>query len=88
MIMRDNSLLFFDMLENISWNELRSQIKSLHDAQITGWLTDEITEFWLDFTFRGYRFTINNPMGEFWFFAEDAKCPQEVLDVIINQFTI
>jgi hypothetical protein len=33
----------------------------------------------MDFSFRGYNFAVNNQMGNYWFFAEDPACPEEIL---------
>ena len=86
MIMNDGSLFFFDMPASISWDELHARIESLDDAQITNFFSDLIVGFWLDFTFRGHQFSVNNPMGEYWFFVEDATCSPEILNVVVEQF--
>ena len=88
MIMNDGSFLFFDMPASISWDELRARIENLDGARITNVISDLIVELWLDFTFCGHQFSVNNPMGEYWFFVEDAKCPRAILDIVINQLKL
>ena len=38
----------------------------------------------MNFSFRGYNFSVNNQMGEYWFFSENAECPETVLDKIVE----
>ena len=42
----------------------------------TGFLCDEVTEAWVDFTYKGEAFTINDQFGEYWFFATNPRCPE------------
>jgi hypothetical protein len=51
---------------------------------LSDYLTDDVTEMWLDFSFRDQRFTVNNQFGEFWFFAADPACPDDVLRAIVE----
>jgi len=39
----------------------------------------DFTELWMDFSFRGYDFSINTQMGDYWFLAENPDCPEEIL---------
>jgi hypothetical protein len=69
----------------ISWKALYKYIGKLEGVKKTGFLTDYIaTEVWMNFTFRGYNFHINNQMQEYWFFVENADCPDEILDEIVS----
>jgi hypothetical protein len=77
--MHDGSRQFASLPENRSWWALRDHLTRLPGASVTGFLTDGVTEAWIDFTFRGYSFTINNQLGEYWFFVEEADCPDAVL---------
>jgi hypothetical protein len=43
-------------------------------------------ESWLDFWYRGHRFTVNNQFGEYWFFVKNPACPTEVLDRVASHF--
>ena len=48
--------------------------------------TDGITEAWIDFTCAGYEFTINDQFGEYWFFVNDATCPDNILRRVESHF--
>ena len=61
-------------------------MSKLESAQLTGFITDGVTETWIDFTFGGHRFTINDQMGNYWFFVEDPSCPDEVLMKVAKHF--
>jgi hypothetical protein len=41
---------------------------------------------WLEFTFRENRFFVNNKFGDYQFYVEDAKCPDEILLEIADHF--
>ena len=58
----------------------------MEGALVTGYLTDGITEMWLDFSFQGHSFTVNNQCGEFWFFVEDPCASSELLAAVTNHF--
>jgi hypothetical protein len=77
--MRDGSRQFLALPESVPWNLLRDHVAELKGGKVTGYLTDQITEVWIDFTFRGQKFTINNQFGEYWFFVKNPDCPAEIL---------
>ncbi|MBK7708568.1 MAG: hypothetical protein IPJ30_23110 [Acidobacteria bacterium] len=41
---------------------------------------------WLDFDYRGHRFSVNNQFGDYWFFVRDPKCPDEILLEVCAHF--
>jgi hypothetical protein len=47
---------------------------------------DGVTEAWIDFTFQGHKFTINDQVGEYWLFVDDADCPDATLHSIVEHF--
>lgn len=49
-------------------------------------LTDDVTETWIDFDYRGHRFSINDQLGSWWFFVEDPACPDPILDAVVTHF--
>ncbi|MDI1314401.1 hypothetical protein [Prosthecobacter sp.] len=69
--MADGSRLFATTQESISWAELRRHLEQLHGVEILQFMTDGVVEGWLDFSYLGHQFSVNDPMGEFWFFVED-----------------
>ncbi|MCB9853914.1 MAG: hypothetical protein H6819_12510 [Phycisphaerales bacterium] len=68
------------------WYNVRDHVASLEGAQLTGFLTDEVTEAWIDFEYRGHAFTINNQLDEYWFFVKDSACPDEILHEVADHF--
>jgi hypothetical protein len=49
----------------------RKFIADLPGAAVTDFITDGVTEAWIDFTLEGEHFTVNNQLGEFWFFVRN-----------------
>ena len=82
--MNDGSRHFGDMPESLSWDELRQHIARLEGAEVTAFVTDNITEGWLDFSYCGYSFSINDQLGAYWFFVDNPKCPDEILDTVLS----
>ena len=82
MTMNDGSRHFAALPESKSWYELRDCIAALPGAQVTDFITDRVVEAWIDFTYRGHRFSAKNQFGEFWFFVQDPACREEILDEV------
>ncbi|NJM91268.1 MAG: hypothetical protein HC863_03210, partial [Myxococcales bacterium] len=73
--------------ESRSWGRVRDHAASLSGATVTGFLTDGIVEAWIDFTIEGEHFTINNQLGEYWFFVSNAKANDALLHRVVEHFT-
>lgn len=73
-------------VESPQWYALRDHVALLAGAELRGFVTDDVTEAWIDFSFRGATFSINNQLGEWWFFAEDPACPEPVLHEVLDHF--
>src|SRR5689334_1566748 len=84
--MNDGSRHFAAIPEVVSFDVMRNQARSLEGAVETGFVTDEVTEMWLDFKYCGNRFSINNQLGDYWFFVEDSKCPEPILVDVLQHF--
>lgn len=84
----DGSRQFLALPESISWERLRTYLGALPGAEITGYLTDHVTEVWIDFRYRGHRFSVNNPCGEYWFFVQDPDCPPAVLEIVAQHCAV
>jgi hypothetical protein len=84
--MHDGSRNFCNLPEAVFFDELRRHASKLTTAKITGFLTDSVTEVWLDFNFRGQKFSINNQYGDYWFFVEDPECPDNILIEVMEHF--
>lgn len=85
-IMHDGSRHFGDLPERASWYQMRDHIAKLSGAQPTGFITDHITEAWIDFSFSGHEFSINSQFNEYWFFVKDPDCPENLLQQVLNHF--
>lgn len=83
MIMNDGSRHFGALPQTVLWYELRDHIKKLAGATVTGFITDDVTEAWIDFTYRGQQFSVNDQYGEYWFFVADPQCPDELLTAVL-----
>lgn len=84
--MKDGSRNFADLPETAFFDELRVHAATLSGAVETGFATDWVTEVWLDLEYRGHRFSINNQMGEYWFFVNEPDCPDDILADIVRHF--
>jgi hypothetical protein len=85
-ILPDGSRNFADLPEFYPWESLREHLKTLYGSCETGYVSDGVTEFWLDFNFYQNKFSINNQLGEFWFIVNDPNCPDEILIKVIEHF--
>ena len=83
-IANDGSRQFGELPQPVLWYEMRDHIENLVGAEITDFLTDHVTEAWIDFTYCGYRFTVNDQWGDYWFFVDDPSCPDEILKTILS----
>ena len=83
-VMKDGSRPFGDLAQTVLWHELRDHIERFDGAEVTGFITDEITEAWIDFSYCGYHFSVNDQFGDYWFFVEDPKCPDEILEAVLS----
>jgi hypothetical protein len=84
--MNDGSRHFVDMPEVVFFDDFADHVEELDGAEITEFITDGVIEMWLDFDFRGHKFSVNNEFGDYWFFVEDPNCPDEILFEVIDHF--
>ena len=82
--MNDGSRKFAELPQTRLWRDLHDHLLALRGAVVTGILTDDVTEAWIDFTYRGHTFTINNQFGDYWFFVNDVTCPDEILAEVVR----
>ncbi|MGA7732977.1 MAG: hypothetical protein WCD37_17095 [Chloroflexia bacterium] len=83
MIMHDGTRHFGDLPQTVSWYDLRDHIAQIAGAEITGFVTDDILEAWIDFDYKGYHFSVNDQYGEYWFFVDDPACPDDILNEVL-----
>ncbi len=81
--MSDGSRQFAKLPQAIPFQQLRDHLASLPGAHITEFLTDDVTEAWIDFDYAGHRFTVNNQFGDCWFFVQDPACPDSVMRAVV-----
>lgn len=84
--MSDGSRHFVDMPEVVFFDEFADHVEELEGAEITEFLTDGVVDMWLDFEFSGHKFSVTTQLGDYWFFVEDASCPDEILIEVIDHF--
>jgi hypothetical protein len=83
-IAHDHSRQFVNLPESVDWEVLRGHLEKMPDAIVTDYVSDGVTEMWLDFTYKKNKFSVNNQFGEYWFFSQNPACPEEILIEIVE----
>jgi hypothetical protein len=83
-IMNDGGRHFGDLPQSILWHQLRNHLEGLKGAKVTNFITDNITEAWIDFSYCGQRFSVNDQFGSYWFFVENPKCSDRILEAVLR----
>ncbi|MCI0581186.1 MAG: hypothetical protein L0332_07410 [Chloroflexi bacterium] len=86
--MHDGSRRFGDLPQSALWYAVRDHVGRLPGAKLTGFVTDHVTEAWIDFTYQGHTFSINDQFGEYWFFVRDPGCPDDILLAVLRHFRL
>lgn len=73
-------------VESPEWHRLRAHADALEGAKVSAFVTDDITEAWIDFGYAGHAFSLNNQHGQWWFFVTDPTCPAAVLARVVDHF--
>lgn len=84
--MEDGSLLFAELSSEISWVDLRNHFERIDQLLIMKFVTDGITEAWLDFYYYDQHFTIHCPLDIYLVFAQDYDCPAFMLNDLLAHF--
>ena len=84
--MKDGSRHFAGLPQTTLWYDVRDHVDRLTGATLTGFVTDHVTEAWIDFTYAGHHFSINDQGGQYGFFVVDPACPDEVLLRVLRYF--
>ena len=56
--MNDGSRHFGDLPQTVLWHELRDHIEKLNGAEVTHFVTDNVTEAWIDFPIEAIAFRL------------------------------
>ena len=83
--MHDGSRHFLSLPESILSDALVDEINAMSDMRVTAFL-ETIRESWIDFEFRGSKFSINNQFGEYWIFSDDPQCSTDILLLMRDRF--
>jgi hypothetical protein len=72
--------------EVADWELLSAAVATLPGAVLTGFVTDHVTEAWIDFTFAGESFSWNNQHGQWWGFVTRPECPDALMLQVLVHF--
>lgn len=86
--MKDGSRHFANLPAAAFFDQMRAHLPKLDGAVETGFVSDGVTEMWLDFKFRDHQFSINNQMGEYWVFVRRPDCPDTLLAAVVEHFAV
>ena len=84
--MNDGSRQFGELPQRVLWYEMRDHLLRLPGVKLTSFVCDGVTEAWIDFTFGGHVFSINDQFGDYWFFVSDPECPESLLRSVLDHF--
>jgi hypothetical protein len=80
-IMRDGSRHFLALRETARPDEIRARLEAIYGIRICQFSRGGF-EWWMFFQCMGWRFSVNNPFGEIWFFVDDPICPEDILNCL------
>ncbi len=86
--MNDGSRHFGDLPQTALWYDVRDHVSKLEGAIVTSFITDHVTECWIDFRYSGYAFSINDQFGDYWFFVDDPSCADCILQRVLSHFRL
>ena len=61
----DGARHFVDLPEVVFFDEFYDYTEVLECVDITEFLTNGVIEMWLDFEFRGHKFSVSNQFGDY-----------------------
>jgi hypothetical protein len=71
----DGSRHFASLPKSRGWQDLCEHVLLLPGAQIANFVAPGVAKAWMDFTYQGHRFWVNELEGEFCLFVRDPHCP-------------
>lgn len=87
-IMHDGSRHFGIVPMTLLWDAMRDHLQNLDGVHITGFVTDWVTEGWIDFSYKGFNFSANDQFGEYWLFVDDPACPDAILLSVLEHCAV
>ncbi len=75
----DGSRQFARLPKAAPWGVLRQHLARLPGVQIAGLVVERAPAPWMDFTYRGYRFTLRDAGPELWLSVADPQCSDLIL---------
>lgn len=81
--MHDASRLFAALPAARPPHVLRDHLAALAESGAVG-MVGNAFDAWIDFTHRGYAFSVNTVIDEYWFFVGDAACPEVILEEVVR----
>jgi hypothetical protein len=85
--MRDGSRHFALLPQSRSPLRALLHVFALSGAFPTAYLPSPIEGSWIDFRYKGHRFSFNDQYGDFWFFVKDPSCPAPTLQRVAQHFS-
>lgn len=83
--MHDGSRDFLSLPVRRTPQQLKNSLKGLRHVRGVK-LAQDVVESWLSFSWHGWEIAINDPFGEYWFFAENPETPEPILEEIRDHF--
>ena len=79
--MSDGSRLFLQLPQTYPPSSLLRKIVHF-GGMPTGFVSNWVTgETWIDFCYKGWKFSIHNPYGEYWFFCRKQRMPRSYIAI-------
>ncbi|MBV7266072.1 hypothetical protein [Erythrobacter ani] len=50
-------------------------------------IVPSLDEWWIDFAYSDYRFSVSTQYGDYWFHVRDVNCPEEILKMVADHFS-
>jgi hypothetical protein len=66
----DGSRNFFGLPTSVTWNDLIGHLNQLEQLTIEKFLPSPVLGSWLDFSFKGYEFSVDDQMDMYWFLSK------------------
>jgi hypothetical protein len=75
----DGSRQFARLPKAAAWDTLREHFARLPGLEIINFVVERVPTPWLDFIYRGHRFTVRDAGEEVWLMVADPQCSDVLL---------